>query len=126
MKSAGASNKNQDPAKTNDNPAKTANRAAKPNISLVRDAHDLESLPFFDLGLIPEMCERVATIGYTTPTPIQREAIPLILEGHDVIGIAQTGTGKTAAFMLPLIDSLLCSSRLSGHPSRTSDHGSGN
>lgn len=71
--------------------------------------HTLEQLPFFELGLIPEICERVAKIGYTTPTPIQREAIPLILEGHDAIGIAQTGTGKTAAFMLPLIDSLLCS-----------------
>ena len=70
---------------------------------------NLEQLPFFELGLIPELCERVAKIGYTTPTPIQREAIPLILEGHDAIGIAQTGTGKTAAFMLPLIDSLLCS-----------------
>jgi ATP-dependent RNA helicase RhlE len=68
-----------------------------------------EQLPFFELGLIPEICERVAKIGYTTPTPIQREVIPLILEGHDAIGIAQTGTGKTAAFMLPLIDSLLCS-----------------
>jgi len=71
--------------------------------------HAIEQLPFFELGLIPELCERVAKIGYTTPTPIQREAIPLILEGHDAIGIAQTGTGKTAAFMLPLIDSLLCS-----------------
>ncbi len=71
--------------------------------------HAIEQLPFFELGLIPEICERVAKIGYTTPTPIQREAIPLILEGHDAIGIAQTGTGKTAAFMLPLIDSLLCS-----------------
>ncbi|MDP4199673.1 MAG: DEAD/DEAH box helicase [Bacteroidota bacterium] len=69
----------------------------------------IEQNPFFDLGLIPEICERVAKIGYTTPTPVQREAIPLVLEGHDVIGIAQTGTGKTAAFMLPLIDSLICS-----------------
>jgi ATP-dependent RNA helicase RhlE len=72
-------------------------------------AHGTEQLPFFELGLIPEICERVQKIGYATPTPIQREGIPLILEGHDVIGIAQTGTGKTAAFMLPLIDSLLCS-----------------
>ncbi len=73
------------------------------------NAHGLEHLPFFELGLIPEICERVQKIGYAAPTPIQREGIPLILEGHDVIGIAQTGTGKTAAFMLPLIDSLLCS-----------------
>ena len=69
----------------------------------------VEQLPFFELGLIPEICERVQKIGYSAPTPIQREAIPLILEGHDAIGIAQTGTGKTAAFMLPLLDSLICS-----------------
>jgi ATP-dependent RNA helicase RhlE len=75
----------------------------------VAQEHSIEQLPFFELGLIPEICERVQKIGYTTPTPIQREGIPLILEGHDVIGIAQTGTGKTAAFMLPLIDSILCS-----------------
>ncbi|SRR5579883_1443558 len=74
-----------------------------------RSIEELETLPFFELGLIPEICERVTTIGYTNPTPIQKEAIPLVLQGHDVIGIAQTGTGKTAAFMLPLIDSLLCS-----------------
>ena len=74
-------------------------------------AHSMEHLPFFELGLIPEICERVHKIGYAAPTPIQREGIPLILEGHDVIGIAQTGTGKTAAFMLPLIDSLLCAPR---------------
>src|SRR5437870_467700 len=61
-------------------------------------ASPIEQNPFFDLGLIPELCERVAKIGYTTPTAIQKEAIPLVLEGHDVIGIAQTGTGKTAAF----------------------------
>jgi ATP-dependent RNA helicase RhlE len=69
----------------------------------------LPSGPFFDLGLIPEICLRVAVLGYQSPTPIQREAIPMILEGHDVIGIAQTGTGKTAAFMLPLLDALICS-----------------
>ena len=64
---------------------------------------------FFDLGLIPEMSDRAKAVGYITPTEIQREAIPLVLEGVDLIGIAQTGTGKTAAFMLPLLDSLICS-----------------
>jgi ATP-dependent RNA helicase RhlE len=77
-----------------------------------------EQNPFFDLGLIPEICERVAKIGYTEPTPIQKEAIPLVLGGHDVIGIAQTGTGKTAAFMLPLIDSLICTPRSMKTPHR--------
>ncbi len=84
---------------------------SQPHSAQPSAAPPVEHNPFFDLGLIPELCERVAAIGYTTPTPVQREAIPLILEGHDVIGIAQTGTGKTAAFMLPLIDSLLCSPR---------------
>ena len=64
---------------------------------------------FYDLGLIPDIAERVEVIGYKVPTEIQREAIPLILDGTDLIGIAQTGTGKTAAFMLPLLDSLVCS-----------------
>ncbi|MDB5264223.1 MAG: box helicase [Adhaeribacter sp.] len=45
----------------------------------------------------------VAEAGYTTPTPVQEKTIPLITAGHDVMGIAQTGTGKTAAFVLPLL-----------------------
>ncbi|MEO6940061.1 MAG: DEAD/DEAH box helicase [Candidatus Kapaibacterium sp.] len=64
---------------------------------------------FYDLGLVPDICKRAEAVGYLTPTEIQREAIPLILEGADLIGIAQTGTGKTAAFMLPLLDALICS-----------------
>ncbi len=58
---------------------------------------------FATLGLDPRVLEAVATAGYTTPTPIQGVAIPLVLAGHDVVGIAQTGTGKTAAFMLPIL-----------------------
>ncbi len=72
---------------------------------------------FFDLGLIPEISDRATTIGYLNPTEIQREAIPIILEGVDLIGIAQTGTGKTAAFMLPLLDALICSPKAK-HPER--------
>ncbi|MBC7092767.1 DEAD/DEAH box helicase [Candidatus Bipolaricaulota bacterium] len=49
----------------------------------------------------------VQTVGYSTPTPIQQEAIPAVLAGRDVLGIAQTGTGKTAAFMLPILDRLV-------------------
>src|SRR5580698_10091016 len=62
---------------------------------------------FASLGLSSVVLESVAAAGYTEPTPIQREAIPLILKGRDIMGLAQTGTGKTAAFTLPIIDLLL-------------------
>jgi ATP-dependent RNA helicase RhlE len=62
---------------------------------------------FDTLGLRPEVLQAVRSVGYTHPTPIQREAIPLALAGRDLIGLAQTGTGKTAAFTLPIIDRLL-------------------
>ncbi|HEY5597273.1 MAG TPA: DEAD/DEAH box helicase, partial [Kiloniellales bacterium] len=61
---------------------------------------------FTDLGLSPEVLKAVADVGYTTPTPIQAQAIPHILMGRDVLGCAQTGTGKTASFTLPMIDIL--------------------
>jgi ATP-dependent RNA helicase RhlE len=62
---------------------------------------------FESLGLSETVLRAVRDAGYRTPTPIQRDAIPLILRGRDVIGLAQTGTGKTAAFTLPLVDELL-------------------
>ena len=61
---------------------------------------------FAQLGLHPQMVQAVTDLGYTTPTPIQLEVIPLMLAGHDVIGQAQTGTGKTAAFALPVLQRL--------------------
>ena len=61
---------------------------------------------FSDLGLSPTTLQAVADTGYTTATPIQAAAIPVALSGQDVLGIAQTGTGKTAAFTLPMIDKL--------------------
>lgn len=62
---------------------------------------------FESLGLSPALLRSVAQVGFDKPTPIQAQAIPLVLEGHDVMGLAQTGTGKTAAFGLPLIQHLL-------------------
>src|SRR5436190_13354362 len=62
---------------------------------------------FGSLGLSEEVLRAVRDAGYREPTPIQREAIPLVLRGRDVIGLAQTGTGKTAAFTLPLVNLLL-------------------
>ncbi|HET8726892.1 MAG TPA: DEAD/DEAH box helicase [Alphaproteobacteria bacterium] len=61
---------------------------------------------FEDLGLKPEILRAVEDVGYTTPTPIQEQAIPYVLQGRDVLGIAQTGTGKTAGFTLPMIEIL--------------------
>src|SRR4029450_12220444 len=63
-------------------------------------------ITFDDLGLSPETLRAVHESGYNIPTPIQAEAIPVALQGRDVLGIAQTGTGKTAAFTLPMIDRL--------------------
>jgi superfamily II DNA/RNA helicase len=65
-----------------------------------------KSMEFTDLGLSEPVLKAVAEAGYTTPTPIQAQAIPIVLMGRDVLGTAQTGTGKTAGFTLPLIDIL--------------------
>jgi ATP-dependent RNA helicase RhlE len=62
---------------------------------------------FAELMLAPELLRAVADAGYTTPTPIQARTIPLILRGRDIMGLAQTGTGKTAAFTLPIVHRLL-------------------
>jgi ATP-dependent RNA helicase DeaD len=61
---------------------------------------------FFQLGLLPELVQAVSDLGFTTPTAIQSEIIPLMLAGRDVIAQAQTGTGKTAAFALPILQKL--------------------
>jgi ATP-dependent RNA helicase DeaD len=61
---------------------------------------------FADLGLSTTLLKTLAEIGYETPSPIQAQCIPVLLEGHDLIGMAQTGTGKTAAFALPLMEQI--------------------
>lgn len=58
---------------------------------------------FKDLGVIDPLCDACTALGYKTPTPIQAEAIPLALQGRDLIGLAETGSGKTAAFALPIL-----------------------
>jgi ATP-dependent RNA helicase RhlE len=71
---------------------------------------------FEDLGLIPPILRAVAEAGYATPTPIQSRAIPSLLQGRDLLGLAQTGTGKTAAFALPILQRLVSSGRTpTGH-----------
>jgi superfamily II DNA/RNA helicase len=64
-------------------------------------------MSFTDFQFHPKVNAGIAACGYTTPTPIQKEAIPPVLAGRDILGLAQTGTGKTAAFVLPLLQRLL-------------------
>ena len=66
----------------------------------------VETLSFEDLALSSHLISAVADAGYATPTPIQKQSIPVVLMGRDVLGCAQTGTGKTASFTLPMIDIL--------------------
>src|ERR1700712_5389767 len=63
-------------------------------------------MDFSSLGLSPKVLDAVASSGYVTPTPIQAQGIPHVLARKDVLGIAQTGTGKTAAFVLPMLTML--------------------
>jgi ATP-dependent RNA helicase RhlE len=64
-------------------------------------------MPFASLGLSPSLCHPLTRLGYTTPTPVQLKSIPIVLTGRDLLARAQTGTGKTAAFGLPMIDRFL-------------------
>ncbi len=63
-------------------------------------------MKFSELGLSPELLQAVLDAGYVNPTPIQEQGIPVVATGRDVLGCAQTGTGKTACFALPMIDKL--------------------
>ncbi|MDA0190783.1 MAG: DEAD/DEAH box helicase, partial [Proteobacteria bacterium] len=73
---------------------------------------------FDELGLAPEILKAITEQGYTSPTPIQAQAIPLVLQGKDLMGGAQTGTGKTAAFTLPLLQRILPFATPSPSPAR--------
>ena len=75
-------------------------------------------MKFEDLGLMPELLRAVTDNGYTEPTPIQAQAIPVILEGKDILGGAQTGTGKTAGFTLPMLQRLARHANASSSPAR--------
>ena len=77
-------------------------------------------MSFETLGLKPELLRAVADKGYTIPTPIQLEAIPAVLAGRDVLAGAQTGTGKTAGFTLPMLQKL--GARGAPQPARAGAH----
>ena len=76
---------------TSESPAKAA------------DSNEEAPKSFQELGIIDSLCDACAALGYKTPTPIQRESVPLALQGRDLIGLAETGSGKTAAFALPIL-----------------------
>lgn len=61
---------------------------------------------FQDLGIMDSLCDACTSLGYKFPTPIQCKSIPLALEGRDLIGLAETGSGKTAAFALPILQGM--------------------
>lgn len=73
---------------------------------------------FIDFGLAEPLNRAIAEIGYETPTPIQAQAIPVVMQGHDVMGAAQTGTGKTAGFALPILQRLMRHATTSASPAR--------
>ena len=73
---------------------------------------------FADFGLHPSILQAITETGYTSPTPIQAQALPVVMDGRDVMGAAQTGTGKTAAFTLPILHRLLPMANTSASPAR--------
>ncbi len=73
---------------------------------LLSRMNESDTLTFADLGLDPKLLEALTGLGYEVPTPIQERTIPLLLAGGDLIGQAQTGTGKTAAFALPILQKI--------------------
>ena len=79
----------------------------------MKEKTENDEATFADLGLAPPLLDAIRDAGYDKPTPIQREAIPVALKGRDLIGLAQTGTGKTASFTLPIVQRML------GGPRRT-------
>ncbi len=78
----------------------------------------MDTVSFADLKLAPEILKALDEAGYTTPTPIQAQAIPLVLQDHDLMAGAQTGTGKTGAFALPLLQKLLPHANASTSPAK--------
>ena len=87
------------PQRSQFDPSRFVNKAAKPQeVAVYTPTHR-----FADFPIDEAIKQAIAAKGYTLPTPIQDQAIPPILSGRDIVGIAQTGTGKTAAFLIPLI-----------------------
>ncbi|KAJ5625891.1 ribosomal RNA processing protein [Penicillium lagena] len=84
-----------------------ASEGAPPAEADTEAAQPAAKKSFKELGIIDSLCEACETMGYKAPTPIQSESIPLALQGRDLIGLAETGSGKTAAFALPILQALM-------------------
>ncbi len=89
-----------------------------PDTPITIEADSAPTVRFADFGLAPEILRALTDQGYVHPTPIQAAAIPIVLQGRDVMGAAQTGTGKTAGFSLPIIQLLLAHANPSMSPAR--------
>lgn len=71
-------------------------------------------MTFDDFELLPDLADSLYEMGFNEPTPVQEQGIPIILEGHDLMAFAQTGTGKTAAFIVPIINQILAQPKSAG------------
>jgi len=90
----------------------------QPAIDADVEAEDALNVRFIDFGLAEPIARAIAEIGYEVPTPIQAKAIPVVMQGVDVMGAAQTGTGKTAGFALPILNRLMRHANMSASPAR--------
>ena len=95
---ASATESAESPEPARDEPAPTGSTRSSSDTD-----DDSDTVTFADMGLAPAVAEAVREVGYEVPSAIQAATIPLVLEGRDVVGLAQTGTGKTAAFALPIL-----------------------
>ncbi|CAJ2512703.1 Uu.00g008220.m01.CDS01 [Anthostomella pinea] len=82
-------------------------RDSSPDSTTLEGSDDAPPKTFKDLGIVENLCDACESLGYKTPTPIQEKSIPLALQNRDIIGLAETGSGKTAAFVLPILQALL-------------------
>ncbi|TLS24316.1 hypothetical protein PpBr36_09066 [Pyricularia pennisetigena] len=96
-----------DDASENDDSTPTVEDATKDGQTELPSKEETPTKSFRDLGIVEPLCEACEALKFKKPTPIQEQAIPLALQGRDVIGIAETGSGKTAAFALPILQALL-------------------
>lgn len=104
---APGSAEDSDASSVNSRSGSESPKAAEADPSTESTSNAPTSKSFKDLGIIDSLCEACDTLGYKAPTPIQAESIPVALQGRDLIGLAETGSGKTAAFALPILQSML-------------------